>query len=88
MQAKCVAPDLSFGKDNSNAIKVSGVFGKKAQIKSLGSVLLTHIDCDHANGLKQVKGAKKFILSADEVKFVGKLTNRVALIQGLAGRFH
>jgi len=145
----CVAPDLPFGGDNSNAIKASGVFGKKedrlwlpvsayliehpkgkflvdtgwaremspngefdkkAQIKSLGSVmlyevnqgrialgecideqllkmgikdsdidavLLTHLDCDHANGLPQVKGAKKFLVAADELKFATKLTNRV-----------
>jgi len=145
----CVAPDLPFGGDNSNAIKASGVFGKKedrlwlpvsayliehpkgkflvdtgwaremspngefdkkAQIKSLGSVmlyevnqgriapgkcideqlaamgikdsdldavLLTHLDCDHANGLPQVKGAKKLLVAADEVKFATKLTNRV-----------
>ena len=25
----CVAPDLPFGGDNSNAIKASGVFGKR-----------------------------------------------------------
>lgn len=145
----CVAPDLPFGGDNSNAIKASGVFGKKedrlwlpvsayliehpkgkflvdtgwardmspkgefdrkAQIKSLGSVvlyevnqgriglgqcideqlltmgvrdtdldavLLTHLDCDHANGLKQVKGAKRFLVSADELKFASKITNKV-----------
>ena len=145
----CVAPDLPFGGDHSNAIKASGVFGKKedrlwlpvsayliecpqgkflvdtglardmspegefdkkAQIKSLGTVmlyevnqgriglgqcideqllamgikdsdndavLLTHLDCDHANGLKQVKGAKKFLVAADEVKFASKLTNKV-----------
>lgn len=149
----CVAPDLPFGGDNSNAIKASGVFGKKedrlwlpvsayliehpkgkflvdtgwaremspngefdkkAQIKSLGSVmlyevnqgrialgecideqllkmgikdsdidavLLTHLDCDHANGLPQVKGAKKFLVAADEVKFATKLTNRVRYYQ-------
>ena len=145
----CVAPDLPFGGDNSNAIKASGVFGKKedrlwlpvsayliecpqgkflvdtgwardmspegefdrkAQIKSLGTVmlyevnqgriglgqcideqllamgikdsdidavLLTHLDCDHANGLKQVKNAKKFLVAADEVKFATKITNKV-----------
>lgn len=145
----CVAPDLPFGGDHSNAIKASGVFGKKedrlwlpvsayliehpkgkflvdtgwardmspegvfdrkAQIKSLGTVmlyevnqgriglgqcideqllamgikdsdldavLLTHLDCDHANGLKQVKGAKKFLVAADEVKFASKITNKV-----------
>ncbi|MBQ9824374.1 MAG: N-acyl homoserine lactonase family protein [Solobacterium sp.] len=150
----CVAPDLPFGGDNSNAIKASGVFGKKedrlwlpvsayliehpkgkflvdtgwaremspegefdkkAQIKSLGSlmlyevnqgriglgecideqllamgikdsdldaVLLTHLDCDHANGLKQVKGAKKFLVAADEVRFATKLTNKVRYYKG------
>lgn len=150
----CVAPDLPFGGDNSNAIKASGVFGKKddrlwfpvsayliehpkgkflvdtgwaremspngefdkkAQIRSLGSVilyevnqgriglgqcideqllemgikdsdldavLLTHLDCDHANGLKQVRGAKKFMVSADEVKFANKVTNRVRYYKG------
>ena len=145
----CVAPDLPFGGDHSNAIKASGVFDKKenrlwlpvsayliehpkgkflvdtgwcrdmspdgtidkkAQIKSLGShllyevnqgvvpagecideqllklgikdsdldaVLLTHLDCDHANGLKQVKNAKKFLVSKDEVVFAEKITNKV-----------
>ncbi|MBR1530764.1 MAG: N-acyl homoserine lactonase family protein [Eubacterium sp.] len=150
----CVAPDLPFGGENCNAVKASGVFGKredrlwlpvsayliehpkgkllvdtgwardmspngefdkKAQIKSLGSVvlyevnqgrialgecideqlnemgikdsdidavLITHLDCDHANGLKQVKGAKKFLVAADEVKFANKLTNKVRYYNG------
>ena len=150
----CVAPDLPFGGDHSNAIKASGVFDKKedrlwlpvsayliehpkgkflvdtgwaremspegefdkkAQIRSLGSVmlyevnqgriglgqcideqllamgirdtdldavLLTHLDCDHANGLRQVRGAKKFLVSADEVKFASKLTNRIRYYKG------
>lgn len=150
----CVAPDLPFGGDNSNAVKASGVFGKKedrvwlpvsayliehpkgrflvdtgwardmspegefnkrAQIKSLGSVLLyevnqgriesgqcideqllamgirdtdldavllTHLDCDHANGLKQVKGAKKFLVAADEVRFASKITSKVRYYKG------
>lgn len=101
--------------DNSNAIKASGIFGKKAQIKSFGSLLLyevnqgeikfgecideqllklgikdtdidaaliTHLDCDHANGLKQVKNAKKFLVSTDEVKFANKLTNKVRYYKG------
>ena len=88
----------------------NGEFDKKAQISSLGSVilyevyqgriglgecideqlaemgvkvtdidavLLTHLDYDHANGLPQVKGAKKFLVSADELKFASKATNRV-----------
>ena len=87
-----------------------GVFDKKAQIKSLGSlvlyevnqgqvplgecvdeqlaamgikpsgidaVLLTHLDCDHANGIVQVKDAKRFVVAADEVRFASKITNRV-----------
>ncbi|MBE6004691.1 MAG: N-acyl homoserine lactonase family protein [Lachnospiraceae bacterium] len=150
----CVAPDLPFGGDNCNAVKASGVFGKKedrlwlpvsayliehpkgkflvdtgwardvspngefdkkAQIKSLGSVMLyavnqgriglgqcideqllemgikdsdldavliTHLDCDHANGLKQVKNAKKFMVSADEVRFANKITNKVRYYKG------
>lgn len=150
----CVAPELPFGGDNCNAVKASGVFGKKAdrlwlpvsayliehpkgkflvdtgwardvspngefdkkaQIKSLGSVLLyevnqgriglgqcideqllamgikdsdidavliTHLDCDHANGLKQVKNAKKFVVSADEVRFANKITNKVRYYKG------
>ncbi len=43
----------------------------------LDAVLLTHLDCDHANGLKQVKDAKKFLVSADEVAFAQKLSNKV-----------
>ncbi|MBR3358420.1 MAG: N-acyl homoserine lactonase family protein [Solobacterium sp.] len=150
----CVAPDLPFGGDDCNAVKASGVFGKKedrlwlpvsayliehpkgkflvdtgwaremspngefdkkAQIKSLGSlilyevnqgrigagecideqllkmgirdsdidaVLLTHLDCDHANGLVQVKGAKKFLVSADEVRFANKITNKIRYYKG------
>ncbi|MBE7728080.1 MAG: N-acyl homoserine lactonase family protein [Enterocloster citroniae] len=30
-------------------------------------VLLTHLDCDHANGLTQVKGAKRILVAADEL---------------------
>ncbi|MGI6032976.1 MAG: N-acyl homoserine lactonase family protein [Coriobacteriales bacterium] len=43
----------------------------------LDAVLITHLDCDHANGLKQVKGARKFLVSADEVRFASKITNKV-----------
>lgn len=135
----CVSKDLPFGGENCNAIKASGIFGKKkdrlwlpvsvyliehpkgnilvdcgwhrdmspngifdkkAQIKSLGSrllymvnqgeiekgaavdeqlkklglkpsdldyVLLTHLDCDHANGVELVKDAKNIMVSEDEV---------------------
>ena len=98
--------DTGWARDMSP----NGEFDKKAQIKSLGTVvlyevnqgritlsacideqlaemgikpsdldavLIPHLDCDHANGLKQVKGAKKFYVAADEVKFASKLTNKV-----------
>lgn len=45
--------------------------------KDLDAVLLTHLDCDHANGLRQVKSAKNFLVSADEFHFANRLTNRV-----------
>ena len=94
----------------ARAMSPNGKFDKKAQVKSLGSivlyevnqgqvplgkcideqlaamgiktsdldaVLLTHLDCDHANGLVQVKDAKRFLVAADEVRFAGKITNRV-----------
>lgn len=46
-------------------------------VESIDAVLITHLDCDHANGLKQVKAAKKFVVARDEVAFAGKLTNKV-----------
>lgn len=49
------------------------------QLKKLGLkpsdldyVLLTHLDCDHANGLELVKDAKKILVAADEVKCAKK----------------
>lgn len=35
-------------------------------------VLLTHLDCDHANGLKQVADAKNILVSKDERDFAEK----------------
>lgn len=88
-----------------------GVYDRKAQIKSLGSlqlylvnqgriakgqaideqlvkmglrpsdidyVLLTHLDCDHANGLRLVKQAKHILVSRDEMEGSRKgLTERI-----------
>lgn len=48
----------------------------------LDAVLLTHLDCDHANGLSCVRHAKKFLVAADEVRFANKLTNRVRYYKG------
>lgn len=147
----CVSPNLPFGGENCNIIKVSGIFakksdrlwlpvscyliehpkgkilvdtgwhrdmspegkyGKRAQIRSLGSsllyrinqgivergmaidkqlrqkgikpsdidyVLLTHLDCDHANGLELVSDAKKILVAKDELAFTkaGPVTNKV-----------
>ncbi len=42
----------------------------------IDGVLLTHLDCDHANGLAQVKNAKKFYVAADEMAFAKKHTVR------------
>lgn len=81
-------PDLPFGGDHSNAIKASGVLGRKEnriclpvssyliehpkgnRDSDIDAVLITHLDCDHANGLKQVKSAKKFMVFAKQIKFI------------------
>jgi N-acyl homoserine lactone hydrolase len=38
----------------------------------LDYVILSHLDCDHANGLSLVKDAKHIIVSNDELKFANK----------------
>ena len=38
----------------------------------LDYVVLSHLDCDHANGLALVKDAKNIIVSNDELKFANK----------------
>ncbi|MDO4401112.1 MAG: N-acyl homoserine lactonase family protein [Coriobacteriia bacterium] len=50
--------------------------------RDIDAVLLTHLDCDHANGLVQVKDAKRFVVAADEVRFASKITNRVRYNKG------
>lgn len=56
------------------------------QLKNIGIkpndldyVILSHLDCDHANGLSQVKDAKNIIVSKDELKFANKknITNKI-----------
>lgn len=44
--------------------------------EDIDAVLLTHLDCDHANGLRQVKNAKTFYVSQDEVNFAKKHPER------------
>lgn len=45
----------------------------------LDYVLLTHLDCDHANGLRAVADAKRILVSRDEYEFARKksLVNRI-----------
>lgn len=44
----------------------------------LDLVLLSHLDCDHANGLKLVRDAKKILVSKDELEFSKKgLENKI-----------
>lgn len=38
----------------------------------LDFVLLTHLDCDHVSGLKQVARAKHILVSSDELRFAEK----------------
>ena len=47
--------------------------------EDIDAVLLTHLDCDHANGIKQVKGAKKFLVAADEVKFASQKSMEIKI---------
>lgn len=102
------------GWDRSMSPK--GVFDRKAQIRSLGSlplymanqgalspgeavdeqlerlgirpseldlVLLSHLDCDHANGLRQVEKAKRKLVSAAELSFASKgLVNHFRYSEG------
>ena len=42
------------------------------EAKDLDYVILTHLDCDHANGLNLVKDAKHIVVSNDEIKCANK----------------
>ncbi|QNQ83680.1 N-acyl homoserine lactonase family protein [Lactobacillus sp. PV037] len=89
----------------SRSMSPNGEFDKKAQIKSLGSrilyhvnqgvvpygktaseqlaqkgispkdiqaVIISHLDCDHANGLDQFKNAKRVLVSKQEYEYARK----------------
>ncbi len=47
--------------------------------EDLDLVLLSHLDCDHANGLKLVSEAKRILVSNDEIRFAenGSLMNKI-----------
>lgn len=64
----------SFILYNINQGRIASGEAIDEQLASLGLkptdidyVLLTHLDCDHANGLIQVKGAKRILVAADEL---------------------
>lgn len=94
---------LDTGWDHS--MSPNGVFDKKAQIKSLGSsllyhvnqgvvakgmtaseqlaklgikpsdidyVIISHLDCDHANGLRQFKDAQNIMVARSEYEYAKK----------------
>lgn len=40
------------------------------EAEDLDAILLTHLDCDHANGLKQLAKAKRVYVAAEELDYV------------------
>lgn len=100
---------LLFDTGWSRTMSPNGVFDKKAQIKSLGSrllyhvnqgvvsmgmtaseqldkmgikpsdidyVIISHLDCDHANGLDQFKDAKHIMVPEVEYKYANRHIER------------
>lgn len=61
---------LDSGMAVDEQLKALGV-----ETKDLDYVLLTHLDCDHASGLTQVKDAKNILASKDEIAFASKRKN-------------
>lgn len=55
---------LPFGESISEHL---AALGYKAS--DIDYVILSHLDCDHANGLSEVKEAKKFLVSQSEYEF-------------------
>lgn len=50
------------------------LFNKGIKPKDLDLVLLSHLDCDHANGLELVKEAQRILVSQEELDFANKKT--------------
>ncbi len=65
---------LPTGQSVSEQLHARGL-----QDSDLDYVLLTHLDCDHANGLDEVPHAKHILCSAEELHFAtqGSVVNRV-----------
>lgn len=110
---ECAHGNVLFNCGWHRDMSPHGVFERRAQIRSLGSlplyftnqvvvessaaideqlaargvapvdwdaVLLSHLDCDHANGLKLVADAKKILVLKDELRFAenGSPVNRIS----------
>lgn len=55
---------------NKTAVEQLSEMGIKDS--DLDYILLTHLDCDHANGLKSLQNAKNILVSREEVDFANK----------------
>ena len=60
-------PKLPEGKAINEQLSKLGI-----DTKDLNYVFLTHMDCDHASGIRLVKDAKKIMISEEEFKSVKK----------------
>ena len=67
------------GVVESGAAAAEQLAAKGISPSELDLVLLSHLDCDHANGLRDVAAAKQILVSNDELKFAqnGSLVNRI-----------
>ena len=65
---------LTNGQAIDEQLAVLGI-----QPSDLDLILLSHLDCDHVNGLKLVSEAKRILVSNDEIRFAenGSLMNRI-----------
>lgn len=69
---------------NQGVVESGAAVSEQLATKGISSseldlVLLSHLDCDHANGLRDVAAAKQILVSNDELKFAqnGTLVNRI-----------
>lgn len=59
--------EITRGKAIDEQLRTIGILPE-----NLDYVLLTHLDCDHASGIKQVKRAKHILASEDEIACAGR----------------
>ena len=67
------------GVVESGAAAAEQLAAKGISPSELDLVLLSHLDCDHANGLRDVAAAKQILVSNDELEFAqnGSIVNRI-----------